>query len=114
QPGNQLVIDELLARGVKLSDEHALSPKLRQALDDAKILAAINIPKLTARRAEQMTAAFSDIEKMLAAPLHQLVTAGLPNDTAVAFVLWRDDEENSRLLRHTTNSARQMRLELAE
>lgn len=114
QSGNQQVIDDLLVRGVHLADERALSPKLRQSLDNAKILAAINIPKLTPRRAEQLAAAFSDAERLLTAPLHQLVAAGLPNETAAAFVLWRDITENERLLKQTMNVAQDMRMLLAE
>ncbi|ANB16419.1 NAD-dependent DNA ligase LigA [Dokdonella koreensis] len=99
QAGNQQVIDDLLARGVAIGDEHPPSPKLRKALDAAAVLAALAIPKLTDKRAGQLAAAFDGAAAILAAPEHQLVTAGLPAETAAAFVAWRTDPAHAALLR---------------
>jgi DNA ligase (NAD+) len=84
QPGNQKVIDDLLAHGVEIADAHAPSAKLRAALELGNVLAQIEIPKLTAKRAEQLAAAFDSIEAILAADAEAFVAAGLPRDTADA------------------------------
>ncbi|MDX1550879.1 MAG: BRCT domain-containing protein, partial [Lysobacter spongiicola] len=98
QPGNQQVIDDLLARGVTITDAHAPSPKLREELGMATLLVDLDIPKITRIRAEQLATAFPDGEKLLAAPEHAFVTAGLPADTASALTAWLQDAANARLL----------------
>ena len=98
QAGNQRVIDDLLARGVTLGDEQPPSPKLRAMLDPANVLASLAVPKLTAKRATQLAASFATVDALLGAPEHQLITAGLPADTAAAFVAWRAVEEKCELL----------------
>src|SRR5690606_7480667 len=101
QEGNQRVIDELLARGVVPGDEHAPSPKLRQKLDAGKALAGIGIPKLTEKRAAELVTHFADAKAALAAAEHHLVAAGMPADTAAAFVAWRGETANAGLLERT-------------
>src|SRR5690606_28416554 len=59
QPGNQQVIDRLLARGVRIGDGHAPHPKLGEALDLATLLADLEIPKITPVRAAQLGSAFA-------------------------------------------------------
>ncbi|QIL21748.1 NAD-dependent DNA ligase LigA [Thermomonas sp. HDW16] len=98
QPGNQQVIDRLLERGVRIGDTHAPNPKLGDALDLAALLADLEIPKVTPVRAAQLGMAFADAQAMLDAPAHNLVTAGLPADSANALVAWLDDEANAALL----------------
>jgi DNA ligase (NAD+) len=68
QPGNQRVIDELLARGVAIGDAHPPSPKLAEALQPANLLVQLEIPKITPLRAGQLADAFGDAEALLAAP----------------------------------------------
>jgi DNA ligase (NAD+) len=82
QEGNQKVIDDLLARGVEITDAHAPSAKLRAELTLDNVLAEIEIPKLTEKRAEQLAAAFDSIEAVLDAGIESLVAAGLPKETA--------------------------------
>ncbi|MBJ6980701.1 NAD-dependent DNA ligase LigA [Luteimonas sp. MC1572] len=98
QPGNQQVIDALLARGVRITDAHPPSPKLRQGLDLATLLADIGIPRLTPLRARQLADAFPDVRRLLAADRHNMVIAGLPEEAAAAFAAWRTDPANVRLL----------------
>jgi len=98
QEGNQRVIDDLLARGVVPGDEHPPSPKLHAVLDAAAVLVGLAVPKLTAKRAAQLAAHFPGADAMLDAPEHHLVSAGLPADTAAAFVAWREDDAHRRLL----------------
>jgi DNA ligase (NAD+) len=104
QDGNQTAVDELLARGVQLSDEHAASRKLRPGLSPASVLASFEIPRLTDKRAAQLASAFGDPAVLLEVPEHQLVTAGLPADTAAAFVGWREVKENARLFVRTIST----------
>lgn len=98
QPGNQQVIDDLLARGVTITDAHPPSPKLRDGLDAATLLVDLEIPKITRVRAEQLAGAFASMQALLDAPHHNFVSAGLPTDTAQALAQWLEDESNARLL----------------
>ncbi|MGH8212629.1 MAG: NAD-dependent DNA ligase LigA, partial [Rhodanobacteraceae bacterium] len=82
QPGNQKVIDELLARGVEIRDMHPPSAKLRAALAPGNVLARFGIPKLTPKRAEQLASAFESFEAVAAADMPAMIEAGLPQDTA--------------------------------
>ena len=109
QDGNQEAIDALLARGVHLSDEHDVSPKLRPLLAPAPMLASLEIPKLTDKRAAQLESAFENPAALLKVPEHQLVTAGLPAETAAAFTSWREDEANAQLLTRTISSWNRLR-----
>ncbi len=104
QEGNQSAIDELLGRGVVLGDEHEVSPKLRQGLAPETLLASFEIPRLTEKRAVQLVGAFPDIGKLPAVPEHQLVTAGLPAETAAAFAGWREDAANTVLYGRTLDA----------
>ena len=98
QPGNQQVIDDLLARGVTITDTHAPNAKLRDGLDVATLLVDLEIPKITKIRADQLASAFPNVQALLDAPQHNFVTAGLPNDTAISLAEWLEDEEHARLL----------------
>ena len=101
QPGNQQAVDALLAGGVSVTDEGEPSPKLRTGFDRAALLAAIGIPKLTPVRAAQLAAALPARETVLAASSDVLDSAGLPAETADAFVTWRDEGDNRDLLDRT-------------
>ena len=98
QPGNQQVIDDLLARGVSITDTHAPTAKLRDGLDLTTLLLDMEIPKVTRIRAEQLAAAFGSAEALVDAPAHRFVTAGLPAESANALVAWLEVQENTALL----------------
>jgi DNA ligase (NAD+) len=98
QPGNQRVIDELLAGGVTLRDQHAPSPKLHGTLGFATLLVDLEIPKVTRVRAEQLASIFADAAALLDAPPHHFVSAGLPADTAKALADWLADDRHAALL----------------
>jgi DNA ligase (NAD+) len=51
---NQQALDALLAAGVAPQGEHAPKAQLRERLDEVKLLAALDIPKLTEPRARQV------------------------------------------------------------
>ncbi|MCE7031243.1 NAD-dependent DNA ligase LigA [Lysobacter sp. GX 14042] len=98
QPGNQEVIDALLERGVTITDAHPPSAQLRGSLGLEALLVDLEIPRVTPLRASQLAAAFPQASALLAAPVHNLVTAGLPADTAAAFAAWRGVPANAALL----------------
>jgi DNA ligase (NAD+) len=98
QPGNQQVIDDLLARGVTISDTHPPTAKLREGLNMAALLADLEIPKVTRIRAEQLGNAFATAQALVDAPAHSFVSAGLPSESANALAAWLEDPENTGLL----------------
>ena len=51
---NQIALDALLQAGVGPRDEHPPKAQLREKLDEIKLLAALDIPKLTEPRARQI------------------------------------------------------------
>jgi DNA ligase (NAD+) len=51
---NQQALDALLAAGVAPQGEHAPKAQLRERLDEVKLLAALDIPRLTEPRARQL------------------------------------------------------------
>ncbi|MBP9535934.1 MAG: NAD-dependent DNA ligase LigA, partial [Pseudoxanthomonas sp.] len=114
QPGNQQVIDQLLERGVRIGDGHRPDPRLGEGLDLASLLVDLEIPKVTAVRAAQLGAAFGDAQALLDAPLHNLVTAGLPDESARALVAWLEDEAHARLLLRSAQMQAELRARLPE
>ena len=83
-------------------------------LDLATLLTDLEIPKLTALRAGQLGAAFADAQALLDAPVHNLITAGLPADTAAELVQWLEDEANAGLLLRSAQAQAQLRERLPE
>ena len=114
QPGNQQVIDRLLERGVRIGDMRAPDPKLGDGLDLATLLVDLEIPKVTAIRAAQLGAAFAEAQALLDAPVHNLVTAGLPAESANALAAWLEDEANASLLLRSAQAQAQLRARLPE
>ena len=112
QPGNQQVIDRLLERGVRIGDSHPPSPKLGEGLDLATLLVDLEIPKVTPVRAAQLGSAFADAQALLDAPVHNLVTAGLPAESANALVAWLEDEANASLLLRSAQAQAGLRARL--
>lgn len=114
QAGNQRVIDDLLAGGVEISDEHAPSSKLRASLELANVLAALGVPGLSERRAQALATAFPQIEALLGAQHAQLVAAGLPDDAAANFSSWREQAAQATLLRRCVQSLHELREALVD
>ncbi len=97
QEGNQRVIDDLLQRGVVMRDAHAPSARLRPALALASVLAEMEIPKLTEKRAEQVAGAFDSLGAVAKAKTAALVEAGLPEDTAASLHAFFESDEGRAL-----------------
>ncbi|KAF1702008.1 NAD-dependent DNA ligase LigA [Pseudoxanthomonas suwonensis] len=108
QPGNQAVIDRLLERGVRIGDSHAPDPRLGPVLDLANLLVDLEIPKITPVRAAQLASAF-DAQALVDAPLHNLVTAGLPSETTGALVGWLEVPGNAELLLRSAQAQAKLR-----
>jgi len=104
QPGNQKVIDDLLARGVRIRDPHPPSPKLRAALAPASVLERMNVPKLTAKRAEQLAARFDSVAAVAAAGVEALVAAGLTQESAESVHAYFAGAEGRALARRTAEA----------
>jgi DNA ligase (NAD+) len=108
QPGNQQVIDALLARGVRVGDAHPPNAKLRAELELAALLADLEIPRLTRVRAEQLAAALHSVPRIRKAGTEEFVAAGLPAETAVALDQWLQDKANATLLQRTADMAAEL------
>ncbi|KAK0348469.1 hypothetical protein LTR94_037135, partial [Friedmanniomyces endolithicus] len=59
---NQIALNALLDAGVAPKGEHAPKAQLREKLDEIKLLAALDIPKLTEPRARQVVGAGQTLE----------------------------------------------------
>jgi len=103
QPGNQKVIDDLLARGVEIRDTHPPSAKLRAALSLENVLAHSGIPKLTPKRAEQLAKAFDSFETVASASVPALVEAGLPREAAESVHGFLHGQEGRALARRISH-----------
>lgn len=97
QAGNQQAIDNLLQRGVRISDTHLPSPKLRQALSVASLLADMDIPKVTPVRAQQLAAAVDSLAALHTVGADALQQAGVPAAVVAALLQWLDRPENAAL-----------------
>ncbi|MES2148842.1 MAG: NAD-dependent DNA ligase LigA [Pseudomonadota bacterium] len=86
EPKNQAAIDALLATGVAPTGEHAPSAHLREQLDPVKLLAALDIPKLTEPRSRQLLEQGVTLEAL--AHLKIFNVFGLPDTVAAALHDW--------------------------
>ena len=114
QPGNQRVIDALLARGVRIRDAHPPTPKLRAALAPASVLERMAVPKLTAKRAEQLGAAFDSVAAVAAADAGALAEAGLPQDSATAVHAFFRTREGRVLASRTAEAVARLQAAVAD
>ncbi|MBN8481636.1 MAG: NAD-dependent DNA ligase LigA [Xanthomonadales bacterium] len=113
QEGNQAVIDALLARGVRIVDTRAPSPKLRARLDSAAVLVALGIPRLTEKRAAQLVAGADGASAALTLDAEALAALGIPDVTVAAFLGWRAEPAHHDLLRRALAATAMLRDALA-
>jgi DNA ligase (NAD+) len=83
---NQIALDALLAAGVAPKGEHPPKAQLREKLDEIKLLAALDIPKLTEPRARQIIAAGQTLDTIAARTDFGIF--GLPATVASALEGW--------------------------
>ena len=101
QPGNEAVVDALLATGISFSDEAPPSPRLRERLGLGVLLDVAAIPKLGSKTKSgellgKHCATLGDLKK--AGSAHWVV-AGLPSAVATSLQTFLDDDENLARLR---------------
>jgi DNA ligase (NAD+) len=88
QPGNQQVVDALLAAGVVFSDEDAPSPHLRERLDLGALLAGAKVHKLGPKSTRLLVEHFPSVDRLLAGGSAHWITAGLPQAAAASLETW--------------------------
>ncbi|MBB6133539.1 DNA ligase (NAD+) [Massilia aurea] len=93
---NQIALDALLAAGVAPRGEHPPKAQLREKLDEIKLLAALDIPKLTEPRARQIIAAGQTLDTIAARTDFGIF--GLPATVASALEEWLANAANRDLL----------------
>jgi len=93
---NQMALDALLAAGVAPKGEHPPKAQLREKLDEIKLLAALDIPKLTEPRARQIIAAGQTLDTIAARTDFGIF--GLPATVASALEGWLFEAANRDLL----------------
>lgn len=93
---NQIALDALLAAGVVPKGEHPPKAQLREKLDEIKLLAALDIPKLTEPRARQIIAAGQTLDTIAARTDFGIF--GLPATVASALEGWLADAANRDLV----------------
>lgn len=98
QVGNQQVVDDLLAAGVRFSDEAAPSPKLREKLDLASLLDMAPIGQLGPKRTRLLAAHFPTLKQLRRAGVSHWIVAGLPQAAAANLADFLDDDAASARL----------------
>jgi len=106
EPKNQVALDALLAAGVEPQGEHAPRAQLRERLDEVKLLAALDIPKLTEPRARQLLADGRSLDEL--AHLKIFSVFGLPSSIVEPIEAWMAAPGN----RETMLALAQLRKEL--
>jgi DNA ligase (NAD+) len=102
QPGNQQVLDELLAHGVRVTDTHPPSAKLRAEADLAALLVDLEIPRITPLRAGQLAAAMPSDGKPATASSLREAAAALPAEAQTALIGWLSNPDNLQLFERGT------------
>ena len=77
QPGNQQVVDALLARGIVFTDAGAPSAQLHERLTLAAVLQSLQVNGLGGTRIERLAAHYASLDALLADSLDGWQTAGL-------------------------------------
>ncbi|RNF29071.1 NAD-dependent DNA ligase LigA, partial [Massilia aurea] len=89
---NQIAVNALLDAGVAPKGEHPPKAQLREKLDEIKLLAALDIPKLTEPRARQVVSAGQTLEDI--GVRTDFGIFGLPAAVAMALEEWMAVREN--------------------
>ena len=101
QPGNEAVVDALLATGISFSDEAPPSPRLRERLGLGVLLDVAAIPKLGSKTksGELLGKHYATLADLKKAGSAHWVVAGLPSAVATSLQTFLDDDENLARLR---------------
>ena len=109
---NQKAIDALLAAGVAPQGEHAPKAQLRERLDEASLLAALGIPKLTEPRARQLVQEGQTLESL--AHLKVFGVFGLPANVAASLEEWMAVPANREMLGKLSSLRQELLAQLPE
>ena len=82
QPGNQQVVDDLLAVGVAFGDESTPSARLRDRLDLAALLQGVDVSKLGPKSTQTLAQHFPSLAKLEAGGERHWIVAGLSQAAA--------------------------------
>ena len=102
---NQIALDALLATGVAPQGEHPPRAALRERLDEVKLLAALDIPKLTEPRARQLLDGRT-LEDL--AFLKVFGVFGLPEALVASLEAWMAVEANREALMKLSSLRREL------
>jgi DNA ligase (NAD+) len=108
QPGNQKVVDALLASGVVFADETHPSPKLRQLLDLSVLLDMAGVNKLGPKSTKLLAEHFPTLDRLLAAGSAHWITAGLSSAAATSLGAYLSHEKHLRPLRAADEAMREL------
>ena len=108
QPGNQAVVDALLAAGIELTDERAPSPQLRGRLDLAVLLDLAGVSKLGPKSTRLLAAHFPTVSALRAAGSAHWITAGLPATAATNLEAWLADDAQRAALERSEVAMQQL------
>ncbi|HEY2344570.1 MAG TPA: NAD-dependent DNA ligase LigA [Xanthomonadaceae bacterium] len=109
QPGNQQVIDALLAGGIVIGDAHAPIAKLRAALMPARVLADMEIPKVTGKRSEQLAEGRESLAAIPGADADALRESGIPADVIESLYAFAATDEGRTLIERSDAAIRAIR-----
>jgi DNA ligase (NAD+) len=95
QPGNEAVVDALLAAGITFSDEAPPSPRLRERLDLGVLFDVAALPKLGSKTksGELLGQHYATLAALKKAGAAHWVVAGLPSSVADSLQAFLDDDE---------------------
>jgi DNA ligase (NAD+) len=95
---NQQALDALLAAGVVPRDEKLPSARLRERLEPANLLAALDIPKLTMTRCKQLQDRGIGLHTLMSVSDEEYLQLGLPAEIHAGLMFWLAVPENRSLL----------------
>lgn len=108
QPGNQRVVDDLLAEGIELGDEAAPSPKLRDTLGLANLLDMAPIAQLGPKRTRLLATHYETLQQLRDAGAAHWIIAGLPSVAAANLEGFLADHEALAELIRAEDAARRL------
>lgn len=116
QPGNEAVVDALLAAGIVFSDEATPSPRLRERLGLAVLLDTAGIPKLGAKTksGELLSRHYRTLADLQKAGAPHWVVAGLPSAVADSLQVYLDDVTGLAQLRAVESSMQTLLLAIPD
>ncbi len=108
QSGNQKVVDDLLAEGIRLGDETIPSPRLREKLGLATLLDMAPIAQLGPKRTRLLAGHYATLQQLREAGAAHWIVAGLPQAAAANLESFLADRDASAELARAEAAVRQL------